>query len=118
MPESNNRKRILFVDDEPSIRITLHAILRKAGFDVRVAEDVTTARERIKAERFDCLLTDLNIGKTSDGLDVAKGMREAQPECAIFILTGYPGFETAVEAIRTRVDDYLVKPVDIEVLID
>lgn len=117
MPEPAQQKIILFVDDEPSIRITLPAILRKAGFEVRVAENVTAALERIKGEQFDCLVTDLKIGKASDGLEVAKNMREIQPNCAIFILTGYPAFETAVEAIRTPVDDYLVKPVDLETLI-
>lgn len=118
MPESANQKKLLLVDDEPSIRITMPAILRKAGYEVRVAGDVQSAFNQIRSERFDCLITDLNIGKASDGLEVAKEMREAQPHCAIFILTGYPGFETAVEAIRAQVDDYLVKPVDLEILIN
>jgi YesN/AraC family two-component response regulator len=44
-------------------------------------------------------------------------MREKQPHCVTLILTGYPGFETAVDALRLRVDDYVVKPVDVETLI-
>jgi DNA-binding NtrC family response regulator len=116
MPASVNRK-LLFVDDEPSIRVTLPPILRKAGFEVAVAESVTAALQRINAERFDCLVTDLNICKPSDGLEVASGMRESQPGCAIFILTGYPGFDSAVQAIRVPVDDYLIKPVDLDTLI-
>jgi YesN/AraC family two-component response regulator len=44
-------------------------------------------------------------------------MRKKQPHCVTLILTGHPGFETAVDALRLRVDDYVVKPVDVETLI-
>lgn len=117
MAENKSRKRLLFVDDEASIRLTLPPILDKAGFDVHVAESVADALFEINSFQFDALVTDLNIGEEGDGFLVASGMRHIQPDCSIFILTGYPAFETALQAIHSQVDDYLVKPVEIESLV-
>lgn len=108
--------RLLFVDDEPSIRMTLPPVLQKAGFDVRIAESVSDALFEINSRQFDVLITDLNIGEEGDGFLVTSAMRHVQPECVTFILTGYPAFETALQAIHNHVDDYLVKPVDISSL--
>lgn len=113
----NKRKRVLFVDDEPSIRLTLPPILEKAGFEVHVAESVADALFEINSFQFDALVTDLNIGEEGDGFLVASGMRHIQPNCTVFILTGYPAFETALQAIHSQVDDYLVKPVEIDSLV-
>ncbi len=108
--------RLLFVDDESSIRLTLPPVLQKAGFDVRVAESVSDALFEINSRQFDVLISDLNIGEEGDGFLVTSAMRHVQPDCITFILTGYPAFETALQAIHNRVDDYLVKPVDIDSL--
>ena len=118
MAENKGRKRLLFVDDEPSIRLTLPPILEKAGFEVHVAESVADALFEINSFQFDALVTDLNIGEEGDGFLVASGMRHIQPNCTVFILTGYPAFETALQAIHSQVDDYLVKPVEIDSLVN
>ena len=109
---------ILFVDDEESIRITLPAILRKAGFEVVVAASVQEALIEINSHRFDALISDLNITDPGDGFLVISAMRHMQPECVNVILTGYPAIETALQAIHSQVDDYLVKPVQVEALVD
>src|SRR5438270_8421067 len=108
---------ILFVDDEPGIRATLPAILTGFGFEVTAAATVPEALGLITNRRFDVLISDLNIGQPGDGFTVVSAMRRTQPEATTFILTGYPAFETALEAIRQQVDDYLVKPADIENLV-
>src|SRR5579863_863298 len=108
--------RLLFVDDEPGIRATLAAILKQRGFEVTTASTVSEALNLIARQAFDVLLSDLNIGEAGDGFTVVSAMRRTQPEAATFILTGYPAFETALEAIRQQVDDYFVKPADVEVL--
>ena len=118
MAENKARKRVLFVDDEPSIRLTLPPILEKAGFEVHIAESVADALFEINSFQFDALVTDLNIGEEGDGFLVASGMRHIQPDCTVFILTGYPAFETALQAIHSQVDDYLVKPVEIDSLVN
>ncbi len=111
------RKRILFVDDESSIRLTLPPVLEQAGFQVQVAETVSDAMFEINSNSYDVLISDLNIGEEGDGFLVASAMRQVQPNCLTFILTGYPAFETALQAIHSQVDDYLVKPVEVEALV-
>jgi YesN/AraC family two-component response regulator len=109
--------RILFVDDEAGIRETLKPILERHGFEVTTASTVPEALETLNHAAFDVLLSDLNIGQPGDGFTVVSAMRRVQPEAATFILTGYPDFDTALQAIRSQVDDYLLKPTDVPTLI-
>jgi DNA-binding NtrC family response regulator len=69
--------RVLFVDDEPSIRITLSAILEHAGFQVTMAATVPEALVHIGKEKFDLLLSGLNIGRPGDGFTVISVMRRS-----------------------------------------
>src|SRR5690242_16658579 len=109
--------RILFVDDEAGIRNTLKPILEQHGFKVTTAATVPEALEHMNHATFDVLLSDLNIGQPGDGFTVVSAMRRVQPKAATFILTGYPDFDTALQAIRSQVDDYLLKPTDVPTLI-
>lgn len=111
------KTRLLFVDDEEGVRVTLSAILRQEGFDVAVASTVPEALEIINHQEFDVLLTDLNIGSPADGFILVSAMRKLQPRAATFILTGYPDFQTALEAIGKQVDNYFTKPADIPTLV-
>jgi ActR/RegA family two-component response regulator len=114
--EQNGRK-ILFVDDEPNIRLTLPLLLQQRGFDVQSAASIAEALAAMKAGHFDILLSDINVSEDGDGFTVVRAMREANPDCVTILLTGYPGFETALEAIHNEVDDYVVKPVDLDALV-
>jgi len=111
------KPRLLFVDDEDSIRITLPVILSQEGFEVTAAATVAEAIALINQQAFDILLSDLNIGQLGDGFTVVSAMRRIQPKARTFILTGYPDFSSALEAIRRQVDDYLTKPADIPTLV-
>ncbi len=94
------------------------AILQQHGFDVTAAATVSEALAHIAAAPFDVLISDLNIGHPGDGFTVVSAMRRTHPACITLILTGYPGFDSALEAIRSQVDDYLIKPVPIPTLIN
>jgi ActR/RegA family two-component response regulator len=109
--------RVLFVDDESLIRRTLPEILRRHGYDVTAVESVSEALAQITSAQFDVLISDLNIGHPGDGFTVVSAMRRTQPQCVTLIMTGYPGFDSALEAIRSQVDDYLIKPAIIPSLI-
>jgi CheY-like chemotaxis protein len=110
--------RILFVDDEPQIVVMMPTILRLHGYEVTAVGTVNEALTQITSARFDVLISDLNIGHPGDGFTVVSAMRRTQPTCITLILTGYPGFDSALEAIRSQVDDYLIKPTAIPTLID
>ncbi len=112
-----DRSKLLFVDDEEAIRVTLPAILQREGFAVTVAATVPEALKYISQERFDVLLSDLNIGQPGDGFTVVSAMRRTQPDAVTLILTGFPDFDTAVRALREQVDDYVVKPAEVKQLI-
>jgi ActR/RegA family two-component response regulator len=107
------RPRILFVDDEEGIRCTLALLLEKHGFDVTAVGTVADALTQITCLKFDALLADLNIHRESDGFIVISAMRQKQPNCRNFVLTGYPCLENAIKAIQNQADDYFSKPVEI-----
>jgi len=113
---TETRPRVLFVDDEPNIRLTLGMYLEDQGFEVTPAATVPEALKLISERKFDVLIADLNVGQAGDGFTVVSAMRRTQPRTITFILTGYPAFETALEAIRLQVDDYITKPTDTETL--
>ena len=108
---------LLFVDDEPSIRLTLPPILEESGFEIRVADSVQSALKEISSHKFDVLLSDLNIGEPRDGFSVVKAARAANPRCVAILLTGYPDLDSETESIKKELDGYLVKPADIENLL-
>ena len=91
------KPRMLFVDDEASICISLPRVLAKFGFDITSVGSVDNALAEIKAEKFDILLSDLNLPEPNAGFAIIKAMRKAQPRCINFILTGYPADEPSVE---------------------
>ncbi|MCU1271857.1 MAG: response regulator receiver protein [Acidobacteriaceae bacterium] len=111
------RKRLLFVDDEHGIRETLPVIMRRYGFIVTVAATVAEGIQQIQTQEFDLLLCDLNIEHYGDGYDVIRAVRKFNSDCVIIILTAYPDFESAVEAIHLRIDDYLIKPANADLLV-
>jgi DNA-binding response OmpR family regulator len=109
--------RLLFVDDEPTILLTLSTILRRSGFEVFTAATVAEALDLIGKNQYEVLLSDLNIGEPGDGFTVVSAMRRLQPQAATFILTGYPDFASALLAIRNQVDDYFTKPANPSTLV-
>ena len=106
--------QVLFVDDEKNIRLTLPLMLESFGFKVTSAGTVAEALRLISERKFDVLLSDMNIDRAGDGFTVVSAMRSIQPKAVRLILTGYPDIDTAMRAIREQVDDYLVKPTEVE----
>ena len=109
--------QVLFVDDEKNIRLTLPLMLESFGFKVTSAGTVAEALRLISEREFDVLLSDMNIDRAGDGFTVVSAMRSIQPKAVRLILTGYPDIDTAMRAIREQVDDYLVKPTEVENLV-
>jgi PAS domain S-box-containing protein len=109
-------ERILWVDDDRDVLRSVEAVLIHHGFAVSAASSVPKALELISKRTFDVLLTDLNVGQPGDGFTVVSAMRRVQPDASTFILTGYPDIDSAIHAIRSQVDDYFSKPLDLSAL--
>jgi two-component system response regulator RegA len=92
-------------------------ILRRHGFTVTVAATVAEAIQEIRNQEFELLLSDLNIENQHDGYLIVRAIREVNPDCIAIILTGHPGFDSAVEGVRQGVDDYIMKPAEPDLLV-
>ncbi|MGA8891862.1 MAG: sigma-54 dependent transcriptional regulator [Anaeromyxobacteraceae bacterium] len=101
--------RVLVVDDQRNMRVTTAIVLRQAGFEVAEADGGAEALEKLAAEPFDVVLTDLRMGAV-DGLEVLRGALEASPSTQVIVMTAFGSIESAVEAVRRGAYDYLTKP--------
>jgi len=112
MPE---QPKVLVVDDEESVVVTIKAILQLDGYNVATTTSGATARAMVREVEYDLVLTDLRL-EDGDGLDVLKAVRERYPETVTIMLTGYASLESAIQALRAGAYDYLVKPSEVEEL--
>ena len=101
--------KLLVVDDQRNMRTTLAMMLRGANHDVDEAENGEAAVDRLSAEVYDLVLTDLKMGGT-DGLDVLRAAKEVSQLTEVIVMTAYGTIESAVEAMRLGAHDYLQKP--------
>ena len=104
-------ERILVVDDEESLRLSLKFKLKSAGFDVETAVDGDDALEKLKAKHADVVLLDINMPRMS-GVEALTIIRQTYPQTDAIMLTGFADFSTAIECLKIGAKDYLVKPVD------
>ena len=102
--------RVLVVDDEESIRETLGIFLRKAGYEVVLAEDVNVAQQRLKEGEFDVVVTDIIMPRLT-GVELLQIVRQQSPRVQVILMTGQPTVETAAATVRAGAFDYLTKPI-------
>jgi len=102
--------RVLVVDDEKSIRLTLSVFLRGGGHEVENAQDVETAKKLLQENEFDVVVSDIVLPGMS-GVGLLHFIRETAPHVQVIMMTGEPTVETAAAAVRAGASDYLTKPV-------
>lgn len=107
--------RILVVDDELLIRDLLYDFFASQGWEIIVAEGGQKAVDYLKNQKFDVVLTDLKMPDI-DGMDLTGRIRNLYGDLPVIIMTGYPSLDSAVEALRYKVDDYIVKPFNVNKL--
>jgi len=112
-----NAARILVVDDEDTIRLVLAKYLRTRGFEVATAESGEAALETLSGSRFDLMLCDVRMPGLS-GVEIVPRALEANPDLGIVMLSAVNDAPTATEAMSSGVLDYLIKPVELQVLYD
>jgi len=105
----NSKGRILIADDDPDFRRILVRRAESMGLSVVEAEDGKQAIDTLRQSSFDVLLVDLYMPE-HNGLQVVQVAQEVDPDLKSIILTGGATIETAVEALRVGVYDYLTKP--------
>ncbi|NOY98729.1 MAG: response regulator transcription factor [Chloroflexi bacterium] len=100
---------ILVVDDEPVARNSLTDILRLEGYNVASVADGQSAIEHVRNRYVDLMIVDLRMPGIG-GLEVINIVNEISPDTEIVLLTAFASTESAVEALRLRIHDYLLKP--------
>jgi DNA-binding NtrC family response regulator len=108
--------RILVVDDEESVRLTLAAILNSQGWDVQSVASGMEGVLLLQTNDFDLVLTDLRMDGV-DGLQVLGEAKRRWPESVTIVLTGHASVDSAIAALRDGAYDFLCKPCPTEELL-
>ncbi|MCB9642838.1 MAG: sigma-54-dependent Fis family transcriptional regulator [Myxococcales bacterium] len=103
-------KRVLIVDDEPSMREILSLLMRRAGCLVESVASGDEAISLIEQDDFDVVFTDLKMPGSVDGIGVLKCVRRVSSSTQVVILTAFATTETAIEAMKLGAYDYVQKP--------
>jgi len=107
--------RILFVEDDDSLRKVLTRELADAGFDVKSFASAEGVVEAVRRQSPDALLLDLRLPGI-DGLELLERVRAVDDGCQVVVFTGHGAVPEAVEAMRRGAHDFLTKPVRLDVL--
>lgn len=102
--------RILIIDDEDGVRITLKKIMERSGYEVDTASDFEEGMHCLKQKSYDTVVTDIILPGMS-GLDLLRAIKKRDQDLPVIVITGEPNLETAKESIRHGAYDYIEKPV-------
>jgi DNA-binding NtrC family response regulator len=109
--------RILIVDDDENIRKTMKAILEDEGYKVDLAASGKEAVQKTNNAAYNLALLDIRL-PDMEGVELLKLMKDNVPRTRKIMVTGYPSMQNAIGALNKNADAYLVKPVDVEKLLD
>ena len=105
--------RVLVVDDEPKICELLETLLAADGYNVETAGDGCEALAKLAGSQFGLVLSDIKM-PGMDGFELARRVKDVDESLPLVIVTGYATLDTAVQALRQGVDDYVTKPFKLE----
>jgi len=103
------KSSILVVDDEPVTRKSLNDILRLEGYNVASVANGQAAVEYVRTHHVELVIVDLRM-PGMDGLEVVQVVNQLSPDTEVVLLTAFGSTETAIQALRLRIHDYLLKP--------
>lgn len=109
------KRRLLVVDDEPAILLTLRALLEIQGFEVETAASARDAKTKLKNSEFHMVITDMRMENDEAGLEVARAAKKAPYQPAVALLTAFPLSDDVWR--EDGADEMLVKPMNSEALI-
>jgi DNA-binding response OmpR family regulator len=103
------KKRILVVDDEHSLRSAISAQLKEEGYSVSCAEDGDVAIKMLGSQSFDLILLDLKMPHV-DGFEVLRFVKKKHPKTKVMMLTGFADLKNALESRGLGADHFIAKP--------
>jgi two-component system response regulator HydG len=109
MTPTNNKEKILVVDDAPDTLEVLQRNLTSKGYIVFTAPDVISAIKILESTLVDLVITDLKMPKVS-GLELVRHVRENFKDTEVMMITGYATINGAVKAVKSGAEEYLTKP--------
>ncbi len=110
------KQKILLLDDEKSLIKWLSYALEQKGYEVFSTTEPSNALGRIKDEKFDCIISDIRMPQI-DGFEFLKRVRKMYPNLPVIFITAYGSMDSAINALRDRASDYILKPFAIDELL-
>ncbi|MGD0644198.1 MAG: response regulator [Candidatus Bathyarchaeia archaeon] len=108
---------VLVIDDDAKIRDIFSTALNDAGYLVETVENGKQAINVCKKTPFDIALIDIELPDIK-GIELLNTLRQIQPKMVRIIITGHPSIENAVKSVNEKADGYLLKPVNIEEMLE
>ncbi|MBO0888806.1 response regulator [Candidatus Bathyarchaeota archaeon] len=112
-PSERGRHHVIIVDDDPDIRESFTQILEARGYSVDTAETGKVFLDKTKKNAYDLAIVDLKL-PDMEGVELLRYMRQISPKTKKIVITGYPTLESAIDAMGSGTDAYLLKPVEPE----
>ena len=112
---SQKPTKILVVDDDPGHLTSLKTVIKSWGYAVETADDGDAAIDTVKSTPVDLILMDVRMARIS-GIEALSQIKVYNPSIPVVIMTAYSSVESAVDALKSGAYDYLIKPLDFEVL--
>ena len=109
--------KLLLVDDEVEFLEPMAARLARRRVSCTTAQNGVEALKILGAEHFDCAVVDVKMPEM-DGLELLRRMRWNHPDVPVILLTGHASVELGVQGMELGAFDYLMKPVDLDELLD
>ncbi len=113
----SDNARILLIEDDPAIVMTLRRLLVEEGYQVRVETRGDSGLERARTEPFEVVLTDMKLPGLN-GLDLVRELHRTKPLLPILLMTAHGTTDTAIEATKSGAYDYLLKPFEMPELLE
>jgi len=110
------KRRILLVDDEVAVLLTLKAVLEISGFEVDTAASAREGRSKLHTHEYNMVITDMRMESEASGLEVIEAARAATYRPAVALLTAFPAAEEDWQEMGA--DKMLVKPMHTRVLLE
>jgi DNA-binding NtrC family response regulator len=109
--------RLLVVEDDSSVRNTVVTFLELEGYEVDAVSSTREALQRLQQNSYPIVLSDIYLDERT-GLDVLSAAKNANPDCAVILMTGRGTMETVMRATQGGAFDYLAKPFELDRLLE